>query len=154
VSVVLTRLPKRFLPAALVYTLCLALIGGLIAFVSNEMSGAAGARAAIFALLLCWVAGITALGTVAIFAKTPKYLAGLLASILCRTGIPLVGLLLLKQMPELDAAGGGMILMTTYLFSLVLDVVLTVGLIYEPLTAAQAGRSTAQPLSNASREVI
>ncbi len=146
VSVVLSRLPKRFLPAAFVFTLCLALIGALIAFVANEQSGSAGARASVFASLLCWSAGIAALGCVSMFARTPQQVVGLLGSILFRTGFPLVGLLILKWMPELEAASGGLILMTTYLFSLFLDVVLTVGLVYEPVAV--------QKTSTVSREVI
>jgi hypothetical protein len=146
VSVLLSRLPKRFLPAALVYTLCLALVGALIAFVANERYAAAGARASVFASLLCWAAGIAALGSVAAFAKTPQQIIGLLASILFRTGLPLAGLVILKWLPELEAASGGMILMTTYLFSLLLDVVLTVGLVYEP-TAVRSS-------STVSREVM
>jgi hypothetical protein len=144
VSVVLSRLPKRFLPAALVYTLCLALIGALIAFVAHEKYGSAGARSSVFASLLCWSAGIAALGSVATFARTPHQVVGLMASILFRTGLPLAGILMLRWMPELEAAGGGMILMITYLFSLVLDVVLTVGLIFEP----------ARKVSSVSREVM
>ena len=145
-SVVLSRLPKRFLPAAFVFTLCLALIGAVVAFVGNEQHGSAGARASVFASLLCWGSGIAAIACVSLFARTPQQIVGLLGSILFRTGVPLVGLLLLKRMPELEAANGGFILVTTYLFSLILDVVLTVGLIYEPAAAPKT--------SAVSREVV
>jgi hypothetical protein len=132
VSVVLLRLPKRFLQAALVYTLCLALAGALIGFVARETHGEAGARASVFAALVCWAAGVASLGAVAAFARTPQQVVGLLASVVIRTGLPLAGLAALKWMPELEQARGGLILVITYLFSLVLDVLLTVGLIYEP----------------------
>lgn len=148
VSVVLARLPKRFLPAALVYTLCLALISAVIVFVANEKYGAAGARASLFASLLCWLASVAALGSVALFARTPKQVVGLLGSIFFRTGLPLVGLLLLKLMPELEAAKGGFILMSTYLISLFLDVLLTVGLVYDPASA-----HSSKAASSVSREV-
>lgn len=142
-SVLLLRLPKRYLPAALVYTLCLALVGALIAFVAHERYGSAGARAAVFALLLCWLAGAAALGSVSMFARTPQQVVGLLSSILFRTGLPLAGLIALRWMPELEAASGGIILMITYLFSLVLDAVLTVGLIFEPAKIASVSREVA-----------
>lgn len=150
VSVVLARLPKRFLPAALVYTLCLALVCAVIGFVANEQYGVAGARASLFAALLCWLAGISALGCVALFARTPNQVVGLLGSILFRTGLPLAGLLMLKLMPELEAAKGGFILMTTYLISLFLDVLLTVGLVYDPAAAAAL---SSKSRSSVSREV-
>jgi hypothetical protein len=149
VSVLISRLPKRFLPAALVYTLCLALIAAVISFVTHERFGAPGARASLFASLVCWGAGLGALGCVSLFARTPQQVVGLLGSIFFRTGLPLVGLALLKQMPELEAAGGGFILMTTYLISLFLDVLLTVGLIYDPAASVKAARAK----SSISREV-
>lgn len=124
------RLPRSLSGGVALLTVVMAVALGVIGSVGYSLHGTPGLLSTASAAFVCWAASAAALYVSHLFAGTPAALTGLLLSIGLRTGVPLIGGVLLSSQSRMLADAGVLgFFVIFYLLSLATETMLSVGLI-------------------------
>jgi len=119
--------------AALVVTLVFLLAFPAFGWWGLHFHGLSGVSAAVVAGLVCWVAGLVALATVAVLNKPQQVVHAVAMGMLLRMVIPMAaGMLLVKASAPLAEAGVFGMIVGFYLIGLVVETYLAVQLVAGP----------------------
>ena len=131
--------PSKLWSCLVLLTILLVIAFVAIGWVNFRFHGQMGVVSAGVAVVICWLSAVIALTISAVMRGPQNAIQGVLLGMIFRMGLPMAaGLILSINVPPLAKAGVFEMILVFYLITLVVETILSLGLVHTPKDAAKA----------------